>query len=428
MMIAIKNFLARLFKKRKYDVNNIQGYLTDTNVLLGNPEILQQYSNIVIPSHVLREVEHLELTRKTDRLLQFQIRRFKRLSKNFDNYVDLNDYRFNLRKDWSKDYVDNILVQIALDKNLAMVTNDVLLRAKCRLYNIVIIEPEVSDFIEHKGYKEVFLTQPELADIYLNLDQNIFELITNEYVVINDDIDGELLDIMKWNGEMLQSLQDAKGRLGGGLRTLQFGELKPRDEQQIMAIDSIQNNKVTSLRGKAGSGKSLITLHTAWHLVEKSGYKLVMFVNPTPLRDSQELGFYKGDRLEKLMQSAVGTMLTSKFGSVDGVMEQIQENRLEILPFVDLRGYDSGELPTIVWILEAQNLTSDLMKLGLQRIAENTKVVVDGDYHAQVDKDAYSSDNGMKRMSEVFRGTELYGEVELQQVHRSRVAELADKM
>jgi PhoH-like ATPase len=427
-MVAIKNLLSRLFKKRKYDADNIKGYLTDTNILLGNPEILQQYDDIVIPSHVLREVEHLELTRKQDKLLQFQIRRFKRLSKSFDRYVDLKDYSFNLRKEWSKDYTDNILVQIALVNNLAMVTNDVLLRKKCRLYNIVVIEPEVSDFIEHKGYKEVFMTQPELADIYLNPNQNIFELLVNEYVIINDDIDGELLDIMKWNGKMLQSLQDDKGKLGGGLRTLQFGELTPRDEQQIMAIDSILNNQLTSLRGRAGSGKSLITLYTAWHLVEKMGYKLVMFVNPTPLRDSQELGFYKGDRLEKLMQSAVGTMLASKFGSIDGVMEQIEDGKLEILPFVDLRGYDSGELPTIVWILEAQNLTSDLMKLGLQRIAENTKVVVDGDYHAQVDKDAYSSDNGMKRMSEVFRGTDLYGEVELQQVHRSRIADIADTM
>jgi predicted ribonuclease YlaK len=31
-------------------------------------------------------------------------------------------------------------------------------------------------------------------------------------------------------------------------------------------------------------------------------------------------------------------------------------------------------------------------------------------------------------MSEVFRGTDLYGEVELQNVWRSRLADLADKM
>ncbi|MEE5181017.1 PhoH family protein [Bacillus subtilis] len=414
-------------RKNKYNKDDIKGYLVDTNVLLSNPEVLKKYDNIIITSHVLREIEKLEL-KKQDRTLQYQIRRFKRLAKSFEDYIDLTDYSFDLRDDWSKEYVDNLLVQICLDKNLAMITNDVLLRKKCKLYDIVVIEPEVSDFIEHKGFKEVFMTESELSELYLNLDKNDFDLLTNEYLVINDDLDGELLDIMKWNGEMLQSLQDKKGRLGNGLKTFQFGSFKPRDEQQIMAIDSILNNQLTSVRGRAGSGKSLIALNTAWHLVEKEGYKLFIFVNPTPLRDSQEMGFYKGDRLEKLMQSAVGTMLKSKFGDEAEILIQIQNGNLEILPFVDLRGFDTGDSKAIVWILESQNLTSDLMKLGLQRIGDNTKVIVDGDYHAQVDKDAYASDNGMKRMSEVFRGSELYGEVELQTIHRSKIAELADRM
>lgn len=427
-MKAIKNFFSRLFRKKpQYDAENIKGYLTDTNILLANPEILDQYDNIFIPSHVLREIEHLELTRKTDKLLQWQIRRFKRLSKKVDNYVDVQDYKFNLRKDWSADYTDNVLVQIALENNLAMVTNDVLLRKKSRLYNIVVIEPEVSDFIEHKGFKEIFLTQQELSDIYLNLDQNVFELLTNEYIVINDDIDGELLDIMKWNGTALQSLQDAKGRLGSGFKTLQFGDFKPRDEQQIMAVDSILNNQITSLRGKAGSGKSLIALNTAWYFVEKHGYKLVIFTNPTPALNAQELGFYKGTRIEKLMQT-VGTMLKSKFGDEIEIMRHIQDGTLDILPFADIRGYDTSGQKTIVWFIESQNLTSELMKLGLQRIGDDTKVIIDGDFHAQVDKDAYAYDNGMKRMSEVFRGKDVYGEIELQNIHRSKVAEIADEM
>jgi PhoH-like ATPase len=427
-MGAFKNLLTKFFRKKpKYDAENIKGYLTDTNILLANPEILEKYDNIFIPSNVLREVEHLELTRKTDKLLQWQIRRFKRMSKQVDNYVDLKDYKFTLRKDWSKDYTDNVLVQIALEENLAMVTNDILLRKKARLYGITVIEPEVSTFIEHKGYKEVYMLQKELSDVYLNLDENVFELMTNEYVVINDDVDGELLDIMKWNGTALQSLQDAKGRLGNGFKTSQFGDFKPRDEQQIMAVDSILNNQLTSLRGRAGSGKSLIALSTAWYLVEKFGYKLIIFVNPVPSKDAQELGFYKGDKLEKLMQSSVGTMLKSKFGDEIEILTKIQDGDLDILPFVDLRGFDTGD-KTIAWILEAQNLTAELMKLGLQRVGEGSKVIVDGDFHQQVDKDVYEHDNGMKRMSEVFRGTDLYGEVELQNVHRSKIAEIADKM
>lgn len=69
------------------------------------------------------------------------------------------------------------------------------------------------------------------------------------------------------------------------------------------------------------------------------------------------------------------------------------------------------------------------MKLGLQRIGEDSICIIDGDDNTQVDDRAYAgTNNGMKRLSKVFRGADFYGEVELKQIHRSRIAELADKM
>jgi PhoH-like ATPase len=402
-------------------------YIADTNVLLKNPEVLEEYE-VVIPSHVNREIEHLELTRKSDRTLQWEIRRFKRISDEIDNEIfDLKDYKFTLDDELDPNYVDNILLQVAYDNGWGMITNDRLLRRKCKQFGIPVVRVETSTFVEHRGYQEKFMTKDELQNVYLNLGINQFGLMTNEYIVINDVENGELLDILKWNGQHLISLKDKKGRLGKGLKTFQFGEFVPRDEQQIMAVDSILNNQLTCIRGRAGSGKSLIALSTAWYLVEKEGYKLVIFCNPVKTLNSAELGFYKGDRITKLMQT-VGTMLKSKFGDEVEILTHIQNGKLDILPFSDIRGYDTSGQKTICWFVESQNLTSELLKLGLQRIGEDSKVVVDGDFHAQVDNDVYASDNGMKRMSEVFRGTELYGEIELQNVWRSRLADIADKM
>jgi predicted ribonuclease YlaK len=402
-------------------------WIADTNVLLNNPEVLDEYE-VIIPSHVNREIEHLELTRKQDRTLQWQIRRFKnKCDENNNAYVNIKDYKFKLDDELDPNYTDNILLQVAHDEGYGIITNDRLLRRKCRQFGIPFLNIQQSNFVEYKGFQEKFITQDELKNVYLNLGVNQFDLMDNEYIILNDDINGELLDIMKWNGKHLISLKDKKGRLGKGFKTFQFGEFVPRDEQQIMAVDSILNNQLTSIRGRAGSGKSLIALNTAWYLVEKEGYRLVIFCNPVPSLNAQELGFYKGDRLTKLMQT-VGTMLKSKFGDEVEILRLIQDGKLDILPFADLRGYDTGGQKTICWFVESQNLTSELMKLGLQRISEDTKVIVDGDYHLQVDKDVYASDNGMKRMSEVFRGTDLYGEVELQNVHRSRIADIADKM
>lgn len=403
-------------------------YIVDTNVLMQEPEVLELY-DCVVPSHVNREVEHLELTRKQDRTLQYQIRQLKKKmdAVEFD-FFNVKDYTFTLDEDLDPKYTDNILLQVAVDEGYGMITNDRLLRLKCKDFGIPVIKLEQSTYVEHKGFQEISLSETEWANVIGNPEVNSLGLMINEYAVLNNRKDGELLDVVVWTGGAIESLRNEDGTLGQKIQTHQFGKFAPYDEQQIMAIDSIRRNQLTCIRGRAGSGKSLITLNTAWQLVEKEGYKLVMFVNPTPLRDSQELGFYKGDRLEKLMQSAVGTMLKSKFGDEFAVIELINEGKMDILPFVDLRGFDTGDTKTIVWILEAQNLTADLMKLGLQRITANTKVVVDGDFHAQVDRDAYASDNGMKRMSEVFRGHKLYGEIELQNVHRSELAELADLM
>ena len=402
-------------------------YIVDTNILLQQPEVMEQYDTI-ITSHVLREIEELELKRRSDRQLQWEIRRAKRYMDDHEHGTyDLKDYKFSLTDELDAQYVDNILLQVAIDNGYGLITNDKLLREKSRLYNIEVVDVNDNTYIEHKGFKEVSLSETQLDNIMDVPNVNSFELITNEYVIANNVKDGELLDIIKWDGKVLRSLRDEKGRLDLGVKSLHFGELKPKDEQQIMAIDSILTNQVTQIRGRAGSGKSLIALSTAWHLVEKEGYKLVIFVNPVPSLNAQELGFYKGDKLEKLLQSSVGTMLKSKFGDEDEILQQIQLGKLDILPFVDLRGFDTGD-KTIAWVLESQNLTTELMKLGMQRIGEGSKVIVDGDYHQQIDKSIYQSDNGMKRLSEVFRGIDLYGEVELQNVWRSRIAEIADSM
>ena len=78
--------------------------------------------------------------------------------------------------------------------------------------------------------------------------------------------------------------------------------------------------------------------------------------------------------------------------------------------------------------MESQNSTEPLLRMLLQRIGENCKVIVDGDYNEQVDMDTYNIRNGMKIMSKAFRGEDVFGQVELKQIHRSKIAEIADRM
>ena len=138
---------------------------------------------------------------------------------------------------------------------------------------------------------------------------------------------------------------------------------------------------------------------------------------------------YPGTRDEKLLDSQIGNLLSSKLGSKFEVEELIAEERLVLLPLSDIRGYDTNGMHAGIYISEAQNLDTELMKLTLQRIGEDSICIIDGDYDAQVDLDIYSGDNnGMRRLSQVFRGQDFYGEVKLQKIYRSRIAALAQEM
>mgnify|MGYP002769484391 FL=1 len=95
----------------------------------------------------------------------------------------------------------------------------------------------------------------------------------------------------------------------------------------------------------------------------------------------------------------------------------------------DLRGFDTSGMNAGVYITEAQNLDIELMRLALQRIGDDCFCILDGDAQTQVDMPQYAgSNNGMKRVSEIFRGDSIYGEVVLKTIYRSHIGELAAKM
>lgn len=135
---------------------------------------------------------------------------------------------------------------------------------------------------------------------------------------------------------------------------------------------------------------------------------------------------YPGSRDEKLLDSQIGNFLIAKLGGRMAVEQLINMEKLILLPFSDIRGYDTSGMNAGIYITEAQNLDVSLLKLALQRIGEDSICIIEGDEKTQVDLVDYEgANNGMRRMSEVFRGQDLYGEITLQKIHRSRIAEIA---
>ena len=103
---------------------------------------------------------------------------------------------------------------------------------------------------------------------------------------------------------------------------------------------------------------------------------------------------------------------------------------LKIYPFSDIRGIEISK-GDIMYITEAQNLSVDLMKLAIQRCADGSKLVVEGDACAQLDKRSFEgSNNGLQRAIEVFTGVEEidFGYINLPTIYRSRMASKAEEL
>ena len=310
------------------------------------------------------------------------------------------------------------------ETEILFLTNDLNLKhiAKIFLPNVDSIKDDEDDYT---GYKHLhLLNNEEIAEIYSHNPQNKYNLLTNEYAIVHNS-DGEIVDKVCWNGTEYRPIKF------GNFESKWFN-VKPykNDVEQALLFDSLINNKITMVRGRAGSGKTLISLGYLLQQLDKNRIdKIIVFCNTVATKDSAKLGFYPGTRNEKLLDSQIGNLLSSKLGSRFELERLINEEKIVLMPLSDCRGFDTSGMKAGIYISEAQNMTIDLMKLALQRIGEDCICIIDGDDRTQVDDIQYANgNNGMKRASKVFRGHSIYGEVELKTIHRSEIGKIANFM
>ena len=287
---------------------------------------------------------------------------------------------------------------------------------------VCIVEEEKYDY---DGYKIIQMNDDEMAEFYSNPTANKYDLYVNEYLLVQD-MEGNIVDKLCWTGEEYRHLSYET------FKSNHFGNIKPMkdDVYQALAADSLANNKITLIKGPAGTGKTYLSLGFLIHKLERNKIdKIVIFCNTVATKNSAKLGYYPGTRDEKLLDSQIGNMLSTKLGGRFAVEEMIRKEELILLPLSDIRGYDTSGMRAGIYISEAQNLDIELMKLTLQRIGEDSICIIDGDYNTQVDDVHFAgSNNGMRRASKVYRGEDIYGEVTLRNIHRSKIARIAEKM
>lgn len=384
-----------------------------------------------ISSITLKELERIKTASNKDPDIKYAARQLLRLFNDEDCYticihtLDIEDPIREANIDITD---DTRILSDAISFNskipIVFITNDLSLKAIASLFlpNNQISSLTLDDD-EYLGYQDITMTETEMADFYSG--NSLPKCLINEYINIRNN-NNEIVDTRCWDGQEFRPLRYSS------FNSHWLGEVKPYkgDIYQAMLADSLLNNKITMAKGPAGSGKTFLSFAYLLSQLEKGKIdKIVVFCNTVATKNSAKLGFYPGTRDEKLLDSQIGNLLSSKLGGKLAVEQLINDEKLLLLPMSDVRGYDTSGMNAGIYISEAQNMDISLLKLALQRIGEDSICIIDGDLKTQVDLVEFSgSNNGMRRASKVFRNHSIYGEVTLKQIHRSEIARLANDM
>ena len=405
-----------------------------SSLLLKADNLFETDEKFAISSITISELEHIKTSSYRDQEVKSAARHLLReLDKGgYDVIVYKPEYDAPLLEYGLEINNDAKILACALQydrlhpQEVSFITNDLALKTIARMffpedYIDSVIEDQAD---QYTGYKVVQLSDEEMSDFYSNPTTNHFNLFVNQYLIIKEDKTNEIVDQLCWTGEGYRPLKFKE------FYSQQFGKVRPikGDIYQTLAADSLSQNTITMLKGPAGTGKTYLSLGYLFSQLETGKLdKIIIFCNPVATKNSARLGYYPGTRDEKLLDSQIGNLLTSKLGGRIAVEQMLQRERLVLLPLSDIRGYDTSGMRAGIYISEAQNLDITLMKLALQRIGDDSICIIDGDCRTQVDDVSFSGvNNGMRRASKVFRGHDVYGEVELKHIHRSKIAQIAE--
>ena len=212
--------------------------------------------------------------------------------------------------------------------------------------------------------------------------------IQQEFKFIIDRIIDEISDSGESSSDLIHSILNTgfdRGMLDSGFDAGRYAisipgssrKIYPKTKNQAILVKEFRRNDLVFAEGPAGSGKTFLAVAEALNLVLSKKINSIILTRPI-VEAGESLGFLPGD-----LEDKINPYLRPLYDSMNAclpreIVHKLTENGIiEVAPLAYMRGRTLNNCAVI--LDEAQNTTTEQMKMFLTRMGENSKVFVTGD-------------------------------------------------
>jgi phosphate starvation-inducible PhoH-like protein len=257
---------------------------------------------------------------------------------------------------------------------------------------------EILDIRVNSRGTSVFLEgERALAELAENLLNQLYGLLKEGYPLHPNDIEYAARML---SGDHRLNLKDIF--LDTVYITAKKSVVTPKSPAQKAYIEAIRSHDIVFGIGPAGTGKTYLAMAMAVAEFSKGQVSRIILTRPA-VEAGETLGFLPGDLAEKVdpylrpLYDALHDMM--RFEKVSTLMEK---GVIEVAPIAFMRGRTLND--SFIILDEAQNTTSEQMKMFLTRIGFNSKAVITGDI-TQIDLPPERT-SGLIETKNILRGIE----------------------